>query len=137
MVGRCWACPMWPMWAMWAYQHCPALHYHPAKQTTISGKPGPKWSYRDGYHELMILPKFPPTLGLVVGCRKTWSNAQDLRGRRPVLGPAMACPALPELLSHPFLQRSTSRTQSRAHRRAQRTLCTELRAFSCFSDQGG
>ena len=49
----------------------------------------------------------------------------------------MARPALPELLSHPFLQRSTSRTQSRAHRRAQRTLCTELRAFSCFSDQGG
>ena len=78
VVGRCWACPMWPMWAMWAYQHCPALHYHPAKQTTISGKPGPKWSYSDGFHELMTLPKFPPTLGLVVGCKKTWSNAQDL-----------------------------------------------------------
>ena len=48
----------------------------------------------------------------------------------------MARPALPGLLSHPFLPRSTSRTQSRAHRRAQRTPCTELRAFLCFVTTG-
>ena len=78
VVGRCWACPMWPMWAMWAYQHCPALHYHPAKQTTISGKPGLMWPYSRQLQETYESPTIFPTLGPIVGCKKTWSNAQDL-----------------------------------------------------------
>ena len=126
VVGRCWACPMWPMWAMWAYQHCPALHYHPAKQTTLSGKPGLMWPYSRQLQETYDSPTI----------FQLWVSSLVARKLGPtpkIWGPA-ACPRTchgpPCLLgsSATLSSRDLPRARSPAHTAAHSGPCAQSSA---------